>query len=168
MWNPLKGSVTSEYAPVRRHPVTGELQPHYGTDLGGTVDRLGPQGRLILAAFAGRVTHRRDNSYPGDTRQGVLPGRTGNGLILTNGAKRQLYNHPDEIYVALGQWVNEGQVIARCSNTGNTSGPHLHFETHRLNGSTWVTYNPREEFDLYGIPPGKEWLVPYLAGIYTN
>ena len=39
-----------------------------------------------------------------------------------------LYGHASELCVKKGQYVTAGTVIAKVGNTGNSSGPHLHFE----------------------------------------
>ncbi|MCX5987754.1 MAG: M23 family metallopeptidase, partial [Chloroflexi bacterium] len=51
----------------------------------------------------------------------------GNGITTT-------YNHLSAFLVQVGQNVSKGQVIARMGSTGNSTGPHLHFEILR-NGS---------------------------------
>lgn len=43
-------------------------------------------------------------------------------------ANKSYYAHLSEVYVVLGQWVEEGQVVGRIGSTGNSSGCHLHFE----------------------------------------
>jgi murein DD-endopeptidase MepM/ murein hydrolase activator NlpD len=49
------------------------------------------------------------------------------------------YAHLSRIYVAKGQAVDRGQVIGAVGSTGNSTGPHLHFEVRRYG----VQQNPR-------------------------
>ncbi len=59
----------------------------------------------------------------------------GNHIVLDHGNGFQtLYAHLSEIYVASGQFVGQGTIIGATGNTGNSSGPHLHFEI-RYGGS---------------------------------
>lgn len=61
----------------------------------------------------------------------------GNGVISR-------YGHLSKINVSLGQSVSQGEVIALSGNTGNSTGPHLHFEL-RMNGEA---VNPYDYIDF--------------------
>jgi murein DD-endopeptidase MepM/ murein hydrolase activator NlpD len=56
-------------------------------------------------------------------------GSYGNAIIIDHGGgKRAIYAHLSKINVKVGQKIIEGQLIGLSGNTGNSSGPHLHFE----------------------------------------
>ncbi|AFY45504.1 M23 family metallopeptidase [Nostoc sp. PCC 7107] len=109
----------------RIHPITGNRRFHAGTDLGA------PMGTPILAAAKGQV----------DTA-GWLGGY-GLTVILTHSSAQQtLYGHMSEIFVQPGQVVEPGMVIGRVGSTGNSTGPHLHFEVRHLTQDGWVAVDP--------------------------
>ncbi len=94
---------------------------HTGVDLcrpGGTY------GATIVAADSGTVTSSGWN------------GSYGNCVIIDHGGGvSTLYAHCSELKVSAGQYVSAGQVIAAAGSTGNSTGPHCHFEV-RINGSS--------------------------------
>lgn len=59
-------------------------------------------------------------------------------MINHGGGVKTLYAHNSEVYVEVGQWVEQGQLIAAIGRTGNATGNHCHFEI-RVNG---VQQNP--------------------------
>ncbi|PSB61005.1 hypothetical protein C7B79_23595, partial [Chroococcidiopsis cubana CCALA 043] len=53
-----------------------------------------------------------------------------------------LYGHLSEIFVSPGETIPQGTVIGRVGSTGNSTGPHLHFETRQLTANGWIVANP--------------------------
>jgi len=109
----------------RNHPITGDRRFHTGIDLAADM------GTPILAAYSGQVE--------------IADRVGGYGLTVVlnhNSAQQTLYGHMSEILVRPGQWVERGTVIGRVGNTGNSTGPHLHFETRQLTPNGWVATNP--------------------------
>ena len=107
---PLVGEITSEYG-WRTHPIYGDSRYHSGMDIGGDY------GDPILAAAAGIVTY-----------SGWISGYGYAVIIDHGGGISTLYGHNEALAVAEGQTVSQGQVIAYCGSTGNSTGPHCHFE----------------------------------------
>lgn len=90
----------------------GNPRPHQG------VDFISPTGNPIQAAASGQVI------YAGE---GI--DRYGKTIILKHeGGYFSLYAHLSELLVEEGEQVIPGLAIARSGDTGNASGPHLHFE----------------------------------------
>ncbi|MEH2161247.1 MAG: M23 family metallopeptidase [Nostoc sp.] len=112
----------------RVHPITGNQRFHAGTDLGA------PTGTPVLAAAAGQV----------ETANWV--GGYGLTVILNHkSAEQTLYGHMSEILVQPGQLVQPGTVIGLVGSTGNSTGPHLHFEVRHLTANGWVATDPGVE-----------------------
>lgn len=87
------------------------------------IDLAAPEGTPIYAANGGPVM------FSGWSSWGY-----GNTVVLAHGARSTLYAHMSQRAVQCGQTVGTGQIIGYVGNTGNSSGPHLHFEI-RVNGT---------------------------------
>lgn len=113
---PTSGPVTSPYG-YRTHPISGKPQSfHTG------IDYAPSQGTPIKASASGTVT------------SAGWMGGYGNAVLIDHGnGYSSLYAHASTLNVSVGQKVNQGQVIAAVGSTGNSTGPHLHFEI-RYNG----------------------------------
>lgn len=85
------------------------------------VDIAAPSGTSIRASAAGTVMASIGN--------GAWNGGYGNYVIISHANGTQtLYAHNQKNLVAIGDTVEQGQVIARVGNTGKSTGPHVHFE----------------------------------------
>ena len=107
-------------------PVSGPVVSGYGPRWGRIhegVDIAVGFGTPIRAAAAGTV------SYAG------WLGGYGNLVVVEHGGGiATAYAHQQRIYVSVGASVAQGQVLGEVGSTGNSTGPHLHFEV-RVNGS---------------------------------
>ncbi len=82
------------------------------------IDIAGAEGNPIYAVDSGVVV------YSGASNAGF-----GNLLVIDHGTGWQsAYAHLSTIAVTCGQNVSQGEVVAAVGNTGNSTGPHLHFE----------------------------------------
>jgi murein DD-endopeptidase MepM/ murein hydrolase activator NlpD len=128
----LRGSSPLVAGPIRPGsgrfiwPVNGTFTSPYGMRWGrlhAGIDIAAPTGTPLRAADSGTV---------------VLAGWTGGygnyTCIGHGGGISTCYGHQSSIGVSQGQSVSQGQVIGALGNTGNSTGPHLHFEV-RINGS---------------------------------
>ena len=116
---PLPGYSPGSAYGWRIHPIWGDMRFHAGEDIGA------PSGTPILAADSGIATviPNNGNGY-------------GNYIMINHGGGRvTLYAHMSAFAVSNGATVTQGQVIGYVGSTGNSTGPHLHFEV-RVNGAT--------------------------------
>ncbi|MBU8879939.1 peptidoglycan DD-metalloendopeptidase family protein [Bacillus sp. FJAT-29790] len=127
---------------VFMNPTTGRLTSHYGQRWGtlhSGID-IGKGGRSgavpVVASASGTVIRANyDRSY-------------GNVVMITHYIDGQVmttvYGHLENLFVSNGQRVEKGQLVGYMGNTGNSTGPHLHFEIHigPWNGARSNSVNP--------------------------
>lgn len=112
---PVRGLVTGDFG-YRRSPFTGYKQLHEGLDIATAMGTriMAPGDGTVM--FSGRV------------------GGWGNVLIVNHGyGFRTFFAHNSRILVSPGKKVKRGEIIAYIGNTGQSTGPHLHYEVH-ING----------------------------------
>ena len=106
---PIEGEISSKYG--LRNPTTQTVpKNHTGVDIKanqGTVIRSATEGKVILSSSEGDY---------------------GNHLKIQIGEVSIIYAHCLKLYVKQGDKVIQGQEIAEVGSTGNSTGPHLHFE----------------------------------------
>lgn len=107
---PLFTDVSSEFGP-RMHPIALVERMHDGIDFDGAT------GDPIGAAAAGEVFF-----------VGWISGYGNTTLIDHGGGVETLYAHQSDFAVSEGDFVEAGQTIGYVGSTGNSTGPHLHFE----------------------------------------
>lgn len=112
---PASGSFTSGYG-YRMHPIYGKGKMHYGIDIANS------PGTPVLSAADGVVSYASPLSTYGNV---IMVTHSIDGQTFTS-----LYAHLSSIGVGVGQVVSKGQKIGGIGTTGNSTGPHLHFEIH--------------------------------------
>lgn len=106
---PIEGTITSAFG--NRNPTTATVPTnHTGTDIAANL------GTKIKSTTDGEVVL---NSEEGDF---------GKHLKIQIGEVSIIYAHCNALYVKQGDKVVQGQEIAEVGSTGNSTGPHLHFE----------------------------------------
>ncbi len=110
---PFNGSYrqSSSFNLQRKHPVTGRVSPHYGTDFAM------PSGTPVNSPANGRV--EKVGNHP-------LAGRF--IVVRHDNGYRTRYLHLSQPLVSRGDRVTMGERIALSGNTGRSTGPHLHYE----------------------------------------
>lgn len=100
------------------------------------IDYALPEGTPVLASEAGTVM-----------QAGWLYGGWGECVIIQHDdGNSTLYAHLKSVAVVVGQKVQRSQIIGYSGNTGNSTGPHLHFEARH----TWNDY--KSHFDPMTLP----------------
>lgn len=123
---PVDGFITSGFG-FRRSPFTGQKVMHWGIDIAANI------GAPIFAPSSGTVEF-----------VGHMDGY-GNLITISHGYDiESRFGHTDKMFVVPGQRVLKGDAIGTVGMTGNTTGPHLHYEI-SING---YTKNPQSYLDL--------------------
>lgn len=121
---PSSSRISSPFG-YRIHPIYKDYRLHTGIDIPAS------SGNSILAASSGKVTASK------------WMGGYGNAIMIDHGGGiSTLYAHSSLRLVSVGQTVKEGDLIAKIGSTGNSTGPHLHFEVRKngdyVNPEPWV------------------------------
>lgn len=106
---PLSGTITSEFG-EREATIEGMTTDHKGIDIAANA------GTSIKAAMTGTVSVAEENS------------EYGKFIKIVNKDVMTVYAHCKSLKVKKGDKVKIGQTIATVGSTGNSTGPHLHFE----------------------------------------
>ena len=125
---PVSGKASSGFG-YRIHPIARAVKYHYGTDIAvgsGTEIFAFADGIVAVSAF--------ENGY-------------GNYLVIEHeGGYKTLYAHCSKLLVSAGDSIEKGQAVATVGSTGQTTGPHLHFELMHND----VYLNPEFYINSYG------------------
>lgn len=106
---PVVGTISSKFG--QREPTTSTVpKNHTGTDIAAST------GTKIISSTGGEVVLASEE------------GDYGKHLKIQIGEVSVIYAHCNKLYVKQGDKINQGQEIAEVGSTGNSTGPHLHFE----------------------------------------
>lgn len=129
VWPTLTTSyITSQYG-SRLHPIQGIIKNHAGIDIGGST------GNPVYTAADGVIIYSQYNT-----------GGYGNLVMIDHGTNSEgvkivtLYGHGNKLLRNVGESVKQGELIMEMGSTGNSTGPHVHFEV-RENG---VAVDPKK------------------------
>ena len=107
---PVEGIISGVYGSQRI--LNGKPKwPHYGIDIAAN------KGTKIKSSGSGVVTMAEDDLY-----------YTGGTIIMDHGhGISTIYSHLENIYVKVGDEINQGDIIGTVGSTGRSTGPHLDF-----------------------------------------
>lgn len=112
LW-PVMGSISSVFGETRLSAAAGGGRPHKGIDISA------PLGTPVMAAAEGVVV------------SAGWQAEMGKSIYLDHGhGFATMYGHLKNIMVKPGERVKKGQIIGTVGMTGNSTGPHLHYEVH--------------------------------------
>ena len=145
----------------KMRPVNGPVSRPYAlhSNLPRATDFGVGVGTPVRSAMNGYVTTSADLHGSGNGGYRSY----GRYVVVQNGNEKTLYAHLSKRNVAVGSQVRSGQVLGYSGNTGNSSGPHLHFETWK--GGKTV---PPGLFGIPGMKTGGFTLTDGLAMLHKN
>lgn len=114
----VTGRLTSTFGPAADPFNKGQTRDHYGVDIAA------PTGTPIYAPANGIIVAATD-VYDGKPAYGNVV------VLQTRGGVLTLFAHLDGFIVTPGQSVSQGTQIATVGNSGKSTGPHVHIETHK-------------------------------------
>ena len=135
MWPTLPTSFITSPFGTRLHPIQGIIKNHAGIDIGGKI------GDPIYAAADGVIIYSSFNN-----------GGYGNMVMIDHGYDSAgthivtLYGHGSKLLKNVGDMVKKGDIVMEVGSTGNSTGPHVHFEV-RENG---VAVDPKKYLSSEG------------------
>jgi len=140
--NPAPGMLFTSGFGFREHPLSAFRTCHRGIDLAG------PIGTPILASRAGVIQEA-----------GWSDSGFGNYVVIDHDGSKSLYAHLEELTVRVGATVEQGSIIGLMGSTGNSTGPHLHWEVDLGNGTidplTLLPARPDGDGGVENIDPDK-------------
>lgn len=144
--------------PLTSYQISQEWNPRHGG-----IDLATPTGSRVYAANAGTVVTSAD--LHGSNPYNTSPYRSyGRYIVIDHGGKSTLYAHLSQRYAKAGQRVGAGAMIGLSGSTGNSTGPHLHFETRGPGG--FPGFNPKSI--IPGLKVGGYTLNDGLAMLHRN
>lgn len=112
-------------------PVQGAITQRFGSTHKG-VDVAVPVGTPVASTQTGKVV------YAGWNNEGY-----GNLVIVQAAGQSTYYAHLSQVEVSTGQQISAGQIVGLSGSTGNSTGPHVHYEL-RINGTPVDSLLPGE------------------------
>lgn len=108
----------------QRRTINGKTWVHEGIDLKGYV------GQRLDSRVNGTVVYTG-----GANAKWGVPWQYGNTVVIQSGEYLHFHAHLNKITVKAGKKIGVGQQIGEIGNTGNSTGPHLHYEIRRVNSA---------------------------------
>lgn len=128
--------ITSKYGFRMRG---SNLDFHGGIDYGGVVQGV-PGDEIYCIADNSKVVFVGFDKW------------RGNNIILEHNSHCTRYNHFEKVFVKEGQTANEDTVLGLMGSTGDSTGPHLHFEAHDCKYRNFYEKWPNGEY-MHTIDP---------------